>query len=155
MRVSKNKVQKARAKLAHLMHKNALTGAQIRAQVHAPYVNKIQEMQGKINHQREYITSLEDDLHNAEALCTYWEREAEELRETNKFTRKSNLRLGDTMRHLEQQVTYLKDVRHGLYVDIAERERLLDRARRVRNRMLALTSVLSTVLLAVCLYAFA
>ena len=150
-----NKVQKARAKLAHLLHKNALTGAQIRAQVHAPYVNKIQEMQGKINHQREYITSLEDDLHNAEALCAYWEREAEELREANKFTRKSNLRLGDTLRQLEQRIACLKDAEYDLYVELVERERLLDRARRVHNRMLALTSVLSTVLLAVCLYAFA
>ena len=150
-----NKVQKARAKLAHLMHKNALTGAQIRAQVHTPYVNKIQEMQRKLNRQRERITSLEDDLHNAETLCTYWEREAEELRETNKFTRKSNLRLGDTLRQLEQRIACLKDAEYGLYVELAERERLLDRARRVHNRMLALTAVLGTVLLAVCLYAFA
>lgn len=150
-----NKVQKSRAKLTHLMHKNALTNAQIRAQVHTPYVNKIQEMQRKLNRQRERITSLEDDLHNAETLCTYWEREAEELRETNKFTRKSNLRLGDTLRQLEHRITYLTEVREGLYADIAERERLLDRARRVRNRMLALTSVLGTFLLAACLYAFA
>lgn len=150
-----NKVQKARAKLAHLMHKNALTNAQIRAQVHTPYVLKIKEMQGKINHQREHITNLEDDLHNIEALCAYWVREAEELRETNKFTRKSNLRLGDTLRQLEHQITYLKEVRHGLYCDIAERERLLDRARRVHNRMLVLTAVLGTTLLTACLYAFA
>lgn len=150
-----NKVQKARAKLAHLMHKNALTAGQIRAQVHSPYVTKIQEMQRKINRQREHITVLEDDLHNAESLCTYWEREAGGLREANKIARKANLRLGDTMRHLEQQVTYLKEVRHGLYADIAERERLLDRARRVRNRMLALTILLSTALTVVSLYAFA
>ena len=150
-----NKVNKARAKLAHLMHKNALTGAQIRAQVHTPYVNKIQEMQRKLNRQRERITSLEDDLHNAETLCTYWEREAGELRVNLFVYRKSNLRLGATVRQLEQRITCLKDAEYDLYVELAERERLLDRARRVRNRMLALTSVLGTFLLAACLYAFA
>ena len=150
-----NKVQKARAKLAHLLHKNALTGAQIRTQVHAPYVNKIQELQGKINHQCEHITNLEDDLHNIEALCAYWEREAEELRETNKFTRKSNLRLGDAVRQLEQHIACLKDTEYNLYVDLAEHERLLDRARRVHKRMVLLTLLLSSSLLAACLYAFA